>query len=271
MTYSSHFTEKSARKEKPVIFFCLERKTRYFLPRKMASSINARVYLHAGSHLAATLHGQNIVWDDDVDMWIDSKKKEAFLDACSRYGSNMPILKQPQRVELHCIVGHNAIKVWLQPPGMKKETTSWAKHFSPFVDLFLFEIREGVIIELLPDAKKRSHVKFKVSEFFPTRPFYFGGIHLIGPPAHLSKMRYTHQNCVLSSYNHRLEFGLPAKINFCLDCHKLYAKFPFVHPLPQIRRGEAIQVGGTWFRVCLQCSCRSAHPQWEPRPPYRYR
>ena len=30
-----HFTEKSARKEKPVIFFCLERKTRYFLPRKI--------------------------------------------------------------------------------------------------------------------------------------------------------------------------------------------------------------------------------------------
>eukprot|EP00563_Minutocellus_polymorphus_P007906 CAMPEP_0181025202 /NCGR_PEP_ID=MMETSP1070-20121207/2978_1 /TAXON_ID=265543 /ORGANISM="Minutocellus polymorphus, Strain NH13" /LENGTH=496 /DNA_ID=CAMNT_0023102307 /DNA_START=1236 /DNA_END=2727 /DNA_ORIENTATION=+ len=167
-----------------------------------------------------------MVWDDDVNMWIDSNKRGGFLDACSRYGYNVPILTQPQRVELHCNVGHNAIKVWLQQK--KKETASWAKHFSPFVDLFLFEIREGMIIELLPDGQ-RSHVNFKVSDFFPTRPFYFGGIHLIGPPAHLSKLRYTLQNCVLSSYNHRLESGLSAKINSCLDCHKLYTKFPFVH------------------------------------------
>lgn len=205
--------------------------------RMLASSINARLYLHAGSHLGATLHGQNIVWDDDVDMWIDSKKKDKFLDVCGKYGSNRPILTHPQRVELHCVIGHNAIKVWLQPPGMKKETASWATHYSPFVDLFLFEIRDDMIIEMLPNGEQ-SHVDYKISDFFPTRPFYFGGIYLFGPPAQLAQKRYKLQNCVMSSYNHRLESGLPQEMNYCLDCHKLYTKFPFVHDRQNIIKSQ---------------------------------
>ena len=40
--------------------------------------------------------------DDDVDMFMDFHKKKDFLDLCNSFGSNLPILMNPIRVELHC-------------------------------------------------------------------------------------------------------------------------------------------------------------------------
>ena len=36
----------------------------------------------------------------------------------------------------------NAIKVWLQSSGMTKQTANGRQHYSPFVDLFFFNITE---------------------------------------------------------------------------------------------------------------------------------
>jgi hypothetical protein len=41
-----------------------------YLANKIALSIDAPIYLHAGSHLGAILHGGPIPWDDDVDMYL---------------------------------------------------------------------------------------------------------------------------------------------------------------------------------------------------------
>lgn len=198
----------------------------------MAASINARVYLHAGSHLGAVIHGQPIVWDDDVDMWLDFNKMEAFLDVCRRFEDQVPILKHPNRVELHCVTEFNAVKVWLQPEGSKKITTSTAKHWSPFVDLFMFKVRGGSIDEVSPEGgrQRHSHISFSLPDFFPSRPFYFGGIHLMGPPAKLAKARYTLQNCRMGTWNHMLEQSLAkTRMNLCIDCWRLHDLFPFVY------------------------------------------
>jgi len=193
----------------------------------LAASVQARVYLHAGSHLAAIIHGQPIPWDDDVDMWLDFNKKKAFLDVCDRFGHITPIWTYPKQVNLHCVMGHNAIKVWLQPEGAKKLTSPGNAMFSPFVDLFLFRIQSGEIQELSPKGDRRE-VAYKVTDYFPTQPFYFGGIYVIGPQKRVSENRYATQNCVLSGFNHRLEEFLPSPtINTCIDCHKLHKLFPF--------------------------------------------
>jgi hypothetical protein len=195
----------------------------------LAASIQSQVYLHAGAHLGAIIHGQPIPWDDDVDMLMPYKKKKAFLEACNSFGERVPTYFDEEsdiRVELHCVVGYNAIKVWLQYPGMKKETPTSLSHYSPFVDLALFKIESDTLYEVSPKGK-RHRVVYNTADYFPTRPYYFGGVHFIGPQPQISEKRYAVQNCVMAVTNHRLEVSTGDR--FCLDCQKLYKMFPFVY------------------------------------------
>ncbi len=203
----------------------------------LAASIQVQVYLHAGAHLGAIVHGQPIPWDDDVDMLMPYKKKKAFMEACNSFGEKVPIYFDEEsdiRVELHCLVESNAIKVWLQYPGMKKETDTYKpnSYYSPYVDLFLFKNESDTLYEVSPKGKRqtiyqKTAVVFNTAEYFPTRPYYFGGVHFSGPQPQISEKRYAVQNCVMSGYSHRLEWGTGDI--FCLDCQKLYKMFPFVY------------------------------------------
>jgi len=169
-------------------------------------------------------------------MFLDFDKKQAFTDLCNYYGGNIPILTHPKRVELHCFSGWNSLKVWLQPEGatrfIKDDKKMW---YSPYVDLFYFRIQSGLIREVWPSGKmKGPGVKFKIEDFFPTRPYYFGGIYLFGPRPYISELRgYTKQNCVMSPFIHRLEEFMPEspllEKDLCLDCRKLHGLFPFVY------------------------------------------
>mmetsp|Transcript_20341 Transcript_20341/g.32021 ORF Transcript_20341/g.32021 Transcript_20341/m.32021 type:complete len:671 (+) Transcript_20341:283-2295(+) len=215
----------------------------------LATSVQARVYLHAGSHLGALIHGSPIPWDDDVDMFLDFDKKEEFVDLCSHFGGRVPILAYPKRVELHCFGGWNSLKVWLQPEGAKRFIENDRKPwYSPYIDLFFFRIQSGLIREVWPSGKiKGPGVKFKTEDFFPTRPFYFGGIYLIGPRPRISELRgYKKQNCVMSIFNHRLEKDVlmpesPLRQeDLCIDCRKLHRLFPFVYDEGE----ETIRVSG---------------------------
>jgi len=189
----------------------------------LSASVQARLYLHAGSHLGAIVHGQPIPWDDDVDMWLDFEKKQAFLEACDLF---QDILEYPKQVNLRCVVGFNALKVWLQPKGMKKVThNEWC---SPYVDLFLFKINNGRIQEVNPKGAAQP-IGFDVKKYFPTQPFYFGGIYLFGPHPQVAETRYKVQDCVMSGFNHRLEAFFPSEINRCIDCQELHKLFPFVY------------------------------------------
>ncbi len=195
----------------------------------LAASIQSQVYLNAGAHLGAIIHGQPIPWDDDVDVLMPYEKKKAFMEACNRFGEKVPIYFDEEsdiRVELHCVVGYNTIKVWLQYPGMKKETPISLSHYSPFVDLALFKIESDTLYEVSPKGKLQLDV-YKTADYFPTRPYYFGGVHFIGPQPQISEKRFAVQNCIMAVNNHRLEVSTGD--NFCLDCQKLYKVFPFVY------------------------------------------
>jgi hypothetical protein len=139
----------------------------------VAASINARVYLHAGSHLGAVVHGQPIPWDDDVDLIMDY-----------RYIRDLEIICQGDGVEVHasgvrlrCSSAFNSLKVWLHPKGHKKMTRPTDKHYSPFVDLFAFEIDGENVKEVFLDANStlKPNQIYPIKDFFPTRPYYFAG------------------------------------------------------------------------------------------------
>ena len=196
--------------------------------KSIAASIQARLYLHAGSLLGAVLHGQPIPWDDDADMWLDYNKKDEFMNICYNYGNTTPILTHPIRVELHCYQSNkNAVKVWLQVESDIKLTPDRWQWYTPFVDLFFYVLESDRIQEVSPQGK-RFKVSFSIKDYFPTRPYYFAGAYFIGPPISISRNRYKFQNCVMSGWPHRLETRIPT-FNTCLDCQMLYNRFPFAN------------------------------------------
>ena len=206
-----------------------------------------------------------------MDMFLDYEKKQDFLDLCDHFGDHVPILLHPKRVELHCIVSYNAIKVWLHPEGAKSVVTGDNKpYLSPFVDLFVFRIESGLISEVWLDGRKKGRgVKFKVEDFYPTQPFYFGGIYLFGPRPLISELRgYKTQNCIMSMFNHRLEIGLDqfktafplTPKDLCLNCRKLHNLLPFAYYDKYFREGYIRVYGSNSQQNLFPVAGNTIHP-----------
>jgi hypothetical protein len=138
-----------------------------------AASINARVYLHAGSHLGAVIHGQPIPWDDDIDLTIEFQKIRDFEKICQGDGLEV----HPSGVRLRCVSHFNSLKVWLHPPGYQKMTPLDKEWYSPFVDLFAYEIGEGKLKEVFLNRNSllKPNQTYFLTDYFPTRPYYFAG------------------------------------------------------------------------------------------------
>ena len=153
-------------------FFCMHQVCTIKVAQAVASSINANLYLHVGSHLGAVVHGQLMPWDDDVDMIMDFRQYEPFLETCG--GEDGVEVHPASGLRLKCTTGHNAVKVWLWQEGMEKLTRANVKWFSPFLDLFFYVVEDGKFWEVFPSGKKHQE-SYPLEEYFPTRPFSFGG------------------------------------------------------------------------------------------------
>jgi hypothetical protein len=140
------------------------------ITQSVAASLNSRLYLHAGSHLGAVVHGQIIPWDDDLDAIMDYRKMKEFAAICEGDG----IVVHPSGVRLRCMKYFNAYKVWLHYEGMVKLTNDRVGWYSPFVDLFFYKIEDGRFWEVMTDGIKHDE-NYAVSEYYPTRPYYFAG------------------------------------------------------------------------------------------------
>ena len=134
---------------------------------------NARVYLHAGGHFGAVVHGQPIPWDDDVDLIMDYRFLRDFENICRGDGIEV----HTSGLRLRCVSGFNSLKVWLHPEGHKKMNRPSDKHYSPFVDLFAYEIDRGNVKEMFLDVNStlKPDQIYPITDFFPTRPYYFAG------------------------------------------------------------------------------------------------
>lgn len=142
------------------------------ITKSVAASLNAHLYLHAGSHLGAVVHGQIIPWDDDVDAIMDFRKMKKFVAICERKG----VVVHPSGVRLRCKKHKKCYKIWLHYEGMVKMTNKRVPWYSPFIDLFFYNIKDGRFWEVMPNGRrKESTQNYALSEYFPTRPYYFGG------------------------------------------------------------------------------------------------
>lgn len=191
----------------------------------LVASLNAHLYLHAGSHLGAVIHGQPIPWDDDADAFVDYARMDDILDKCQTGVAIHP------DATMFCYKGFNAIKVWIESNVGHKKTTQHHAWDSPFVDMFLYRydsISEKVV-EVNPDGK-RLRQAYAFTDYFPTQPYYFGGIYVLGPQPGIVKKRYKLDVCKCGTWNHRLEKRI-GRINTSLDCERLIKRFPFVKDL----------------------------------------
>jgi hypothetical protein len=181
----------------------------------LATSVNSRIYLHAGSHLGSLVHGGPIPWDDDVDVLMPFSSKDRFLKRCGDMG---PL---HGNTTLKCVVTRNAIKVAV----MTEETLLNHLEPWPFVDLFLFKVLENHIVEVTPTGYYWLH--FRLDKYFPTLPTYFGGVMLFAPQPSIAYNRYNISMCRTGSWNHRKERRFNGTA--VLDCAMLSHYFPFVY------------------------------------------
>jgi hypothetical protein len=74
------------------------------------------------------------------------------------------------------------------------------------------------------------------SNHFPLQPFYFVGIHVMGPNPAIARKRYSFHKCIVSAWNHRLEKEATFE-NHNLDCCELAKIYPFVYENGVISNG----------------------------------
>ncbi|KAI9136180.1 hypothetical protein BKA69DRAFT_1105695 [Paraphysoderma sedebokerense] len=215
----------------------------------IAAAVEAKIYLHAGSHLGAILHGGPIPWDDDVDMFLPYDKKEEFLSRCSKL-TNLHL-----QISLECVVGFNSVKFSIVSADSVKGEKPWK---SPFVDVFLFQIHNGTIYEVDPNGVNLEQ-SYSLHDYFPTRPFYFGGVQLDGPRELISLRRYNTSICKTGGWNHRLENWPSYNGSHLVDCCHLSNRFPFIynhsfifdgrtsHPLTDLRAFDYSFARETWY------------------------
>jgi len=134
----------------------------FSIAEHLAASVNAKLFLHAGSHLGALLHGQPIPWDDDADAFMDYHKKEAFSKVCS---SGLEIY--PKVTVLCHSLESNVIKLWIHQEGEAKLTNPSRKHNSPYLDLFFYQQDENTIWEVPTKGEKRISQRYAVQDYFP--------------------------------------------------------------------------------------------------------
>ena len=225
------------------------------------------MYLHAGSHLGAILHGQPIPWDDDFDVLMPYESRFEFLNICQTlYGKTNPIHHhhhyhpKEDNVTLNCIVYHNSfLKVWIDGPfvgnyvqkfpgeGNKNKQNNKIhrrrRYRWPFVDIFFYDINATHVNEIKtfdnhgePSSSWSYGVRISKTIFYPIWEYYFGGIRVLGSSFKYvlkGQTMYGYPKCMMSPYIHRKERPFrhrgTMEFNMELDCCQLATKFPFAY------------------------------------------
>ena len=211
--------------------------------QQLASSIGATLQLFAGSHLGALLHGQPIPWDDDIDAVLPFWSLKPFLEACGTAA------QVHSTASIHCISAFNAVKIYIEYEGMenyiKKNDSKWK---SPYIDLFFYDVvqikntNQTVLNEVSPAGHINKRNSWDVRDYFPTQPFYFAGLYVMGPNPRIAKMRYQWNSCRIPGWDHLKEQFFKSKLEKDLDCSRLAPTFPFAYNHGIIRSGNGASI-----------------------------
>lgn len=194
----------------------------------LAASVGDTACVYAGSHLGGLLHAGPIPWDDDVDMAISFRSRDAFAKAAHDYNA-----RRAAGPPLSVDTGHNALKVWFNSTLSVSTSRAWKW---PFVDLFFLKHRNGSVYEVNPTGGHGTYAqKYDQSAFFPSKIGYFGGERFAFPNDRIALKRYDPSTCWTANYVHRKEqftakgFGR-TPVNCCdMKPYFLFAKAPCVY------------------------------------------
>lgn len=204
------------------------------LVRHLAEAVGAPLYLHAGAHLGAILHGGPTPWDDDIDAILPLAKRDAFLAECARSRDLKGL--EGGGAHLECITGQNALKVSIVTADSERTHRGWA---SPFVDLFFYIADGSELFEVLPSGKT-ARERYKLADYFPVQPYQFAGITVLGPRKNIALARYDANRCVVSCGHHRTETERACRGEWEVSCDALAAHFPFNNLTGEAAQAEAL-------------------------------
>jgi hypothetical protein len=186
---------------------------------EIARSAGTHLRLHAGSHWGALRHGGPIPWDDDTDMAMDYDNLDAFMESC-RIGNYTAGLG------VKCVKSWNAVKLFVRSTGSDDVAAkSWR---APFLDIWLLSQNTSKMCEVTPQGKPMNRC-FWNSNYFPVRPYYFGGAVFSGPNPMVATERYVPDMCIASLYNHRIEATIAFRGSTHIDCCEMSTALPFVY------------------------------------------
>ena len=181
---------------------------------------NISWFLHAGTHLASIVHGSIMPWDDDTDVFVGKKDVSTLIYELENFripGGNF---------KLKCVKYRNAFKLF-EINGLKiKEQLVWKW---PFIDMFIFEQKDGFYTELSPTGD--THIdnqlkKFDACHYDDVQLYFLGGLLLPGPSRNLIKARYNIKKCMGGVYSHRSEQFV--HYNHIYNCGEVSRFVPFV-------------------------------------------
>ncbi|KNC78330.1 hypothetical protein SARC_09235 [Sphaeroforma arctica JP610] len=210
--------------------------------RQVAAQVGSPYYIYAGTQLGGILHAGPIPWDDDADVAIPVEYKKRFVDACNSF--TIPDTTLDEAV-VKCVETGFGVKLMV----VDRKSQVHAKYgwSSPFVDVFLMDEVNGTVRELHANAthgremdvdhetlsvREDGLAAFKVypsHEFYPVRPYYYGGLVLQGPSISLATNRYNLRVCRMGVWNHHFEISAASGIDGqLLDCEFMAQYLPFV-------------------------------------------
>lgn len=199
------------------------------------------VMLYAGSFVGALRHGGPVPWDDDVDLAMPYGAYTAYMEQCKA----MTHAFHPD-VAVFCVANPlygGYIKMYVQDrcsaqAGLPDSNTSHLVSQNntsypwrwPFADIFLYRTTETSWQESTTGGEVSGRERsFPVEAVLPARPYYFGGLAMLGPAREYASLEYKWHTCLTGGYNHRDETPVRLdRANMRINCCEAAKHVPFV-------------------------------------------
>lgn len=173
---------------------------------------NITYFIYGGTLIGSYRHHGFIPWDDDVDVFVNSRQKQLFQDTVSK---KYPRFTASSNTAFQWKFYHNVLSVY------RRSKVKW-----PYIDIFFYDTN-GTHIYDVTYGNKRSPI-FEKEVIFPLQKRPFEGALLESPHKTdtLLNQMYNISNCKTNGYSHKYE--RLSKWTKYVRCTELYKYFPFV-------------------------------------------
>lgn len=211
----------------------------------LASLFDTRLYLDEKAWIGAKQHGQPLPWDDRLNVIVDHRVVNDFHDICKgEDGYRLNAGDGEDDVRLHCDMDRKKMNAWLSVNSKNKKKSGAAKVEIKFYDIIDHQL---VIVTHPEGSPYKPTRRYDVIDYFPTIPWYFAGIYVLGAQKQLYSNenlfeingyhaidKYDNNNneenfykCATSRWNNKV--GKKSAMGPTeIDCEMLKKRFPFL-------------------------------------------